>query len=234
MTQKSMARRLRLPQSKTLALTLILFSSVFLTACEQLIMLQMNNQSLTETKVKGDKLYLMGIINSKSYAQLKAVISNNPQVKTLVLTVMPGSIDDETNLQMCHYVRQQGLSTYLRSDSVIASGAVDLFMSGVEREMESGAKLGVHSWGDGFKEALDYPRSALEHKPYRDFYLAMVGSEDFYWYTLEAAKADDIHWMSEEEIFTYPVLTQSIKAHQNHDPIFPEQEQMREEVLSDS
>ncbi|WP_299773585.1 hypothetical protein [uncultured Pseudoteredinibacter sp.] len=196
-------------------------------------MLQMNHLSLTETKVEGDKLYLMGIINSKSYEQMKTVIESNPQVKTLVLTVMPGSIDDETNLQMCHFVRNQGLSTYLRSDSVIASGAVDLFMSGVEREMESGAQLGVHSWSDGFQEALEYPRTAPEHKPYRDFYQAMVGSDDFYWYTLEAAKADDIHWMSEKEISAFPVLTQPLKKAKKHNDIFPKQTQIREEMLSD-
>ena len=31
---------------------------------------------------------------------------------------------------------------------------------------------------------------------------------DFYWFTLEAAPADDIHWMSRDEMETYAVVTQ--------------------------
>lgn len=218
---------------KWLASACLLMSFVTLSGCEHLMLLRMNSQQLTETKVDGHRLYLKGIINAKSYEQQQHVLSDNPQVNTLVLTVMPGSIDDEINLQMCHFVREKGLNTYLQHNSVIASGAVDLFMSGVEREMEEGAMLGVHSWSDGFKEALDYPKNAEEHTPYRFFYQTMVGSDEFYWFTLRAASADNIHWMTDAEIEQYPVLTSSIKPASSDAPAFADLEQYREEVLSD-
>ncbi|MBB6521248.1 hypothetical protein [Pseudoteredinibacter isoporae] len=211
----------------------LLFSLFTLTGCEQLMLLRMNSQQLTETKVDGNRLYLKGIINGKSFEHVKQVLNDNPQLDTLVLTVMPGSIDDEVNLQMCHFVREKGLNTYLLHNSVIASGAVDLFMSGVERKMEEGAMLGVHSWSDGFKEALDYPQNAEEHAPYRVFYQSMVGSDEFYWYTLRAARADDIHWMTDAEIQRYPVLTSPVKKPSFEAPVFADLEQYREEVLSD-
>jgi hypothetical protein len=30
---------------------------------------------------------------------------------------------------------------------------------------------------------------------------------DFYWYTLEAASAENIHWMTAQEIAQYDILT---------------------------
>ncbi|WP_353410835.1 hypothetical protein [Pseudoteredinibacter isoporae] len=208
-------------------------SLILLAGCEHLMLLRMNSQELTETKVDGNRLYLKGLINAKSYSQIKQVIHDNPQLDTLVLTVMPGSIDDEVNLKMCHFIRQQGLHTYLLHNSVIASGAVDLFMSGVSREMEEGALLGVHSWSDGVNEALDYPKDAEEHAPYRFFYQSMVGNDEFYWFTLRAAKADDIHWMSDAEIKHYPVLTSAVKKPSAEAPVFADLDAYREEVISD-
>lgn len=219
--------------TKKLMLVLVSASLVFLVGCEQIMIMSMNSSTLTELKVKGDKLYLMGIINAQSFEQVKVAVDKNPQLNTLVLTVMPGSIDDETNLEMCHFIRNQGLSTYLQSDSVVASGAVDLFMSGVRREMEKGAQIGVHSWSDGYKEALDYPRNAIEHKPYRDFYQAMVGSDEFYWYTLEAAKADDIHWMSLADIEKHQMLTAAVREAGVHSPVFAGQAEIRADMLRD-
>ena len=36
-----------------------------------------------------------------------------------------------------------------------------------------------------------------------DFYADMGTPEDFYWYTLEAAPPDDIHWMTPEELIRF-------------------------------
>ena len=33
-------------------------------------------------------------------------------------------------------------------------------------------------------------------------------AEDFYWFTLNAADADDIHWMTRTEMKRYKMLTQ--------------------------
>jgi len=168
---------------------------------------RLNSAVVTETTIVGNELYIMGLINSKSYQQIESLIESHPQVDTLVLTIMPGSIDDETNLKMCNYVRDKRLNTHLRHNTVIASGAVDLFMAGVERTMEDGAMLGVHSWADGSKLATDYPRHSPEHKPYTEYYQRMMGSDDFYWYTIEVAAADEIHWMDGAEIQQHKLLT---------------------------
>ena len=76
--------------------------------------------------------------------------------------------------------------------------------------MEQGARIGVHSWSDGLREAMDYPRDAPEHEANRAYIEAMLGQDDFYWFTIEAAPADDILWMTADQISQYGLLTQPV------------------------
>ena len=170
----------------------------------------MNMKKLTEFEVKGDKLFIDGLINSKTYGQITEILDSNPQITTLVEGKMEGSIDDDTMFRIGYLVRERGLNTMLLATSDINSGAVDLFTAGVERTMEKGAHIGVHSWSDGLREGKDFPRGAPEHENNRKYTEAMLGADDFYWYTLQAAPADGIHEMSEAEIARYGLLTRPI------------------------
>ena len=77
--------------------------------------------------------------------------------------------------------------------------------------MERGAHIGIHSWSDGVKEAKYLPEDAPEHVKYTDYTKKMLGSDDFYWFTVEKAPAEGIYEMSEEEILKYGLLTQPIQ-----------------------
>jgi len=171
----------------------------------------MNLKETTKFEVDGDKLYMDGIINTKTPDQLKKVISENPKVKTIVMGNVPGSIDDEANLPMSNWVREKGLNTYLTKDSSIASGGTDFFLAGNKRTMEDGAKIGVHSWSDSLgKEAKDIPKDSDEHEMNRKYIEEMLGKDDFYWYTIYAAPADGMHLMEKDEILKYNMLTEPI------------------------
>lgn len=164
----------------------------------------------TEFEVRDDKLWMNSTINSKTYDQFVAVLEENPQIISVVLAVVPGSLDDETNLRLAYFLREKGLNTHLLANSEIDSGGVDLFLAGVERTMERGAHIGVHSWSDGVREATSFPRDAPEHEPYLKYYRDMLIDDEFYWFTLSAAPADGIHEMTEDEIEQYGMLTQPI------------------------
>ncbi len=152
---------------------------------------------------------MRGEITSRTPAVFAAVMAQNPQVTTLVLQDMPGSLDDEAVTGMGYDIRARGLATALQSDSAIHSGAVDLFLAGVRRTMVEGAEIGVHSWADGFGEGRDYPRDAPEHRANRAYVRDMLGSEDFYWFSLQAASSDQIHIMNTDEI-AHRLLTVSV------------------------
>lgn len=167
----------------------------------------MNQFETTAFEVDGDTLYMNGEINAKTLDQFEAVIATHPGIATLVECDVPGSFDDDTMIPLSYRVRELGIATHLTATSEIASGGVDLFLAGVTRTMAPGARLGVHSWSDGRRDAVEYPRDAPEHEANRAYVEAMLGDDGFYWFTIEAAPAAKIHWMSDAELSRYDVLT---------------------------
>lgn len=122
--------------------------------------------------------------------------------------------------------------THLTAQSAIASGAVDLFLSGVNRTMERGAQMGVHSGSDTRKEAANYPKDAHEHALNRDYIVDMDVPEDFYWFTIYEAPADATAWMSVADIKQYGLLTEPIlDANSAGDIPFGDFNDMRDFVL---
>ena len=206
-------------------------ASLSLGACGTVSMLALNQISLTQFSVENDRLYILGTLNSKSLGQFEQIMSKNPRIKTLVLTACDGSIDDETTFKFGREIRQRGLSTYLLHNSVIASGAVDLFLSGVDRTIEQGAKLGVHSWSDGSIEAKDLPKNHPDHHLNADYINDMLGSDQFYWFTIYAADADTVAWMSEQEIKLYSLATSFLPASQQTTPFNEAFIAYRKEIL---
>jgi len=82
----------------------------------------------------------------------------------------------------------------------------------ITRTREIGSKIGVHSWADGNnQEATDFSVGHANHQPYINYYQEMgfspTDAAAFYYFTINAAKAQDIHWMTDTEIEQYKLLT---------------------------
>ena len=169
---------------------------------------------ISEFKIAGDQAFLSGTLGTITYHQLKHIIKNNPEVKTIVFNRVDGSINDEVNMHTGRILREAGLNTKVLSDSDIASGGVDLFAAGVERVVEKGAKLGVHSWeGDGL-QANKIPKDHPAHQYQLRYFRQMLGEKlgpDFYFYTLNAAPADGMHYMSDQEIKDWKLATSFVE-----------------------
>lgn len=134
-----------------------------------------------------------------------------PSTDRIVMRICPGSSDDEANLVAARKVRTQNLTIHLPADAEIASGAVDFYLAGTTRTRESGSRIGVHSWSDGSNDATAFPEGDANHLPYIDYYVEMgfsqADAEAFYYFTINAAPASDIHWMTDAEIDQYKLLT---------------------------
>ncbi len=152
--------------------------------------------------VKGKKAHINGVLGKRFYKKFVVFIEDNPIIKNLVLEQVPGSANDEWNVKSCVLLHEKGMNTELLSNSEIASGGVDLFISGNKRTIAKGAKIGVHSWSDG-KDGSTYPRDSEKHQIFFDMFAKVEVDTAFYWYTLRAAPANDIHWMTEKEIIEY-------------------------------
>ncbi len=160
-----------------------------------------------ENQQEKDTIYMKGVIYSNTLKDIKQALSENPSITTLVMEDVPGSIDDEINLVASLEIRKHNINTYIPENGMVASGGTDMFLAGKERAVHSTGKLGVHSWAGMDSVALDYPKDHKEHEKYLNYYAKMNIPLDFYWYTLEAAPADDIHWMTSKEMEQYNVAT---------------------------
>lgn len=165
-------------------------------------------------KVLDDNLTveMNGVINSKSLAKFNALYAAFPTVTTINIKECDGSMDDETNLKLSAKVHQLGLNTHLLDNGMIASGGVDFFLAGIKRSAGVKTKIGVHSWAgeDGNGKtftATDFPVGHAYHLPYINYYITVGFTQkqavDFYYFTINVATADSIHWMTKEEIKTY-------------------------------
>ncbi len=165
-------------------------------------------------EIKGKEAYLSGDLGTITYAQIKGLIKNHKEVKTLVLTKISGSVNDEVNMHTGRLVRESGLNTKVLATSDIASGGVDLFTAGNVRIVEKGAKIGVHSWCCvNEKGASKIPKDHPAHKYQLEYFKMTLGlkGESFYFYTLNASDFEDVHYMSDNEIKNWEIATQFIE-----------------------
>jgi len=163
--------------------------------------------------VDSNTAVMNGVIKGRSVSDFEFMMEDHPNVEKIVMEDCPGSKDDDANLEMAREVFKEGIHFHLEDYSEIASGAVDLYLAGTKRTREPGSRIGVHSWADGNNnEASDYPKGHEEHQPYIDYFMSIGMSqqeaEDFYYFTVDAAPADDMHWMTEEEIDRFGLETE--------------------------
>lgn len=170
-------------------------------------------------EIKGSEVFLSGVLGAITYKQIKDLITNHPKVKTLVLTDVPGSMNDAVNVHTGRLVRNAGLNTKALKNSKIHSGGVDLLAAGNERIVEEGAEIGVHTWccvND--KPAVDLPKDHPAHRNLISYLTEMLGAKkgvDFYFYTLQAAPHSNVHKMSKKEIIDWNLATTFIEAKKN-------------------
>ena len=68
--------------------------------------------------------------------------------------------------------------------------------------------MGVHSWSGSGIVATDLPETDPEHDRYLDYFRDIGVDEDFYWFTLDAAPAEEMHWMTAAEADQFDMTSQ--------------------------
>jgi len=171
-------------------------------------------EDLTIFKISNDEksIVLDGVINSSAYNVFKRLTDENPQIKRLEIVNCDGSINDDVNLKLAKYIYDKGFSTHLNDNGLVASGGTDLFLAGRKRTKGVNTKIGVHSWAGSNVTATDFPVGHKNHLPYIKYYVS-VGftqqrAEDFYYFTINAAPAEGVHWMTALEIEQYIIVTE--------------------------
>jgi hypothetical protein len=195
-------------QLSQIFILVFLVSTVFFSSCKKDV--GPNDYGIFSSQ--DEKTAIMsGVIGSNTPQHWDNFIAAFPSTDKIIMKDCPGSEDDVANLEAARKVKTKNLTIHLPSDAEIASGAVDFYLAGAIRTREAGSKIGVHSWGAGSNSATDYPVGHENHQPYIDYYVEMgfsqADSEAFYYFTINAAGANDIHWMTEAEIIEYKLVT---------------------------
>ncbi|NOU62251.1 alpha/beta hydrolase [Marinifilum caeruleilacunae] len=194
---------------------LLFFLSVNIIACSKDDDVDYSLQSkfdIFEVQADNTTVVMNGEIKSRTLDDFKHLMEGHPNITLIRMLEVPGSSDDETNLQVSKLINERGINTHIENKGMIASGGVDFFLAGVKRTKDELAAIGVHSWSDGSgKQATDFPNDSPEHQAYIQYYQDMgfskEWSEEFYFFTIKAAPADDIHWMTKEEIEKFGMFT---------------------------
>lgn len=176
---------------------------IVLFGCSETKIIQKYGLTPPSIEVKDNKAFISGTLGADFYDLFVKELEKHPEIETLVLMDIPGSINDEWNLKACQLVYERGFNTELLSNSIVESGGTDLFVSGKKLIIAEGAKIGVHAWAGAKKTALDYPKDHKSHKMFLDFYKKIDIDTSFYWFTLNAAPAHEMHFMTKEEINRY-------------------------------
>ena len=157
-----------------------------------------------------DSVIMEGTIDARGIPIFEKMLKDYPNVSVIVMKNVPGSADDISNLKLSRMVRKANLDTHVPAGGFIASGGTDFFIAGVNRSVVDGAKVGVHSWAGGDVEAKDLPKSSPEHTKYIEYYKEMGFSqkmaEDFYFFTIYAAPASSIYYMTQSELVLYGLI----------------------------
>lgn len=193
-------------------ITVVTTLFVLLASCSNNDDLATNTSTFGIFKVLEDKktIEMNGTINSSSLVNFNKLYEKYPEVEKINIKNCDGSSDDRVNLQLSKRVHDLNINIHLLNNAEIASGGVDFFLAGKKRTRGTGTRIGVHSWSDGANEATDFPEGHANHLPYINYYKS-IGFSDaeakvFYYFTIKAAKASSIHWMTEAEIVKYKML----------------------------
>lgn len=197
-----------------LALLVLGIAAIFLGSCCTCAQLEPESPSYEAAtfEIEGNIAHMYGVIDHTTPEVVEGLVTNHPEVQTIIMMDVPGSADDPANLRAARMVRDHGLNTVVPSNAVIASGGVDFFLAGVERTAEGCAKLGVHDWEDEDENDVtvrgaEVPRGHEMHTKFLHYYQYIGVPEEFYWFTLKVAPPERIHWMSEEEIGRFGLTT---------------------------
>ena len=117
---------------------------------------------------------MVGETDASTPAYFRAMMRDFPGLRQLDMVECPGTQDDRANLKVGRMIRAAGLVTHVPAIGSVRSGAVELFLAGVERDIAQGAEFAVHSWMDAHgREADDFGIDAPENRQYLDYYREM-------------------------------------------------------------
>ncbi|TMP32929.1 alpha/beta hydrolase [Pseudoalteromonas rubra] len=155
-----------------------------------------------------------------TYLQMKDITGRfeSSEMTLAFSTHIGGSADDDINMYTGLLIRDNKMTTLVTRTGSVFSGGTDLFAAGDPRilqkasdtiAIEDNKQIGVHSWGNGEKTALDIPYTDASHRKQATYFEKMMGQHgiDFYIFTLKSAPFNGEHWLTQADSDKYHFIT---------------------------
>ena len=165
----------------------------------------------SKLEIKGNEAFLSGELGVRTYRQIKNMITDHPDVRTITLTEIEGSVDDEINLHAGRLIREAGLTTKVTKDSKVHSGGVDLLCAGLKRIIETGAVLEVQTRNNMSIEGVTYPKDHPAHQHHLTYFQEMLGEKagsKYYFLTIRASPAKYVPRLTAQQIKKWNLATE--------------------------
>lgn len=165
----------------------------------------------SKLEIKGNEAFLSGELGGRTYRQIKNMIADHPDVRTITLTEIEGSADDEINIHTGRLIREAGLTTKITKDSKVHSGGVDLFCAGLKRIIESGAVLETQSRKNKFIGDVAFPKDHPAHQHQLAYFEEMLGKKtgsEFYFFSIRPSLAKYVPTLTAEQIKKWNLATE--------------------------
>lgn len=155
-------------------------------------------------EVEWTTAYMYGKIDDRIYSTVRQLFSSHPSIEKIVMIYVPWSHDDFKNFEAIQYIRRQDIVVEIWPKWFIASWWVDFLLAWTTRNIYAGASIGVHSWRYLWvSNANSLDKDDERHQPWLDFYDSIDMDQDYYWFVLDNATADEVHWLSPEELVRF-------------------------------
>ena len=164
----------------------------------------------------GGRAALVGITDAASPRAFVRMLRDYPRIAAIWMIDCPGTVDDGANLRLGRMIRAKGIATHVPDDGFVASGAVELFVAGVRRYVEPGARFAVHSWRDQLgRVPQDFPADAPQNRAYIEYYRAvgMSAAEAKAFYAMtNSVPFNGARWLTRAEMAKWVRLDKAIEA----------------------
>lgn len=129
--------------------------------------------------IDGKRAALVASTDAASPQAFAAMLAAYPGLEVIEFADAPGTSHDLANLALGRAIRAAGLATHVPAGGSARSGAVELFLAGTIRTVDTGALFAVHSWRDERgREPADFSPDAPENRLYLDYYAEMGMTAD--------------------------------------------------------
>ena len=114
-------------------LSLSILTALGLTACG-------GNFDKVSVTQRATHLDVNGVIDASAVATIQQAVTRSPDITTLRLVDVPGSVDDQTSLtSLAALIKRHDLTTIVPANGLVASGGTDMALMGTNRIIENGA-----------------------------------------------------------------------------------------------